>query len=370
MVVAYAMVAARPEPVYTKPIPPSILVQVGEIEMQQVVHTVNSQGTVAPRTQTSLVAEAQGQIVEVSPDFVSGGFFRKGDTLLKIDPRNYAATVKRARADVARARTQLETESALAGYAAKDYERLLAANPDKGPASSLALRRPQLKEASAVLQSAQADLEKALGDLDRTIIRAPYNGLVREKIADVGQYVSPGTQIGKTFAVDVAEIRLPVTQHDLQFLDLAKIRSNEPLAVTLRANIAGVATTWHAHITRSEGVFDAASRVLYLVAQLPDPYGLTDDDNAPLLVGTFVDAEIEGQDAGELAVIPRHALQRGTTLWMVDDDLKIFPREVVVARRDDRYVYISSGVKPGERYCLNQIEQPLPGMQVRVSDAL
>ena len=153
--------------------------------------SVRSQGSVSPRTQTTLVAEAQGQIIDVSPAFVSGGFFRKGDVLIRIDPRNYEANVKRARANVARAVTQLETESALAGYAAQDYERLRRVNPDQGPASGLALRKPQMKQALAELHSTEADLDKALGDLDRTVIRAPYDGMVRNKVADVGQYVSP-----------------------------------------------------------------------------------------------------------------------------------------------------------------------------------
>ena len=147
-----------------------------------VTYTVQSQGTIAPRTQTSLVAEAQGQIVAVSDNFVSGRFFRKGDVLVRIDPRNYASAVKRTRANVAKAATQLETESAMAGYAKEDYERLRRANPRTGPASNLALRKPQMRQALAELRSAEADLEKAEGDLDRTVIRAPYDGLVRQKI--------------------------------------------------------------------------------------------------------------------------------------------------------------------------------------------
>jgi len=366
---ALVMFAARPEAVYEAPEPPSLLVQVGRIEHELVAHTVRSQGSVSPRTQTVLVAEAQGQIVDVSPTFVSGGFFRKGDVLLRIDPRNYQSAVKRARAAVARAATQLETESALAGYAKKDYERLRRINPATGPASELALRRPQMKEALAELQSAEADLDKALGDLDRTVIRAPYDGLVREKKADVGQYVGTGTQLGVTFAVDKAEVRLPVTQKDLLYLDIGKLRLNTPIDVRLTANLGGSNFTWEGRVRRSEGVFDAASRVLYLVAEIEDPYDLNGSrgGEAPLLMGTFVSAEITGRDAGSLALVPRYALQRGNTLWMVDEQQRIFPREVEVVRRDDEFVYISAGVSDGERYCLTPIDQPLPGMRVRLA---
>ncbi len=367
VVIAVAMYAARPEAQFDPPEPPSLLVEVDQIEFREVTFTVKSQGTISPRTQTTLVAEAQGQIVEVSPAFVSGGFFRQGDILIRIDPRNYEATVKRARANVARAATQLETESALAGYAEEDYERLRRVNPGQGPASQLALRKPQMKQALAELQSAEADLDKALGDLDRTIIRAPYDGLVRNKVADVGQYVSPGTTLGVTFAVDIAEVRLPVTQNDLQYLDIAKLRLNSPIDVKLKAHLGGADFTWRGIVRRTEGVFDTTSRVLYLVAEIEDPYDLNGGSQVPLLMGTFVAAEIGGREAGRVALVPRHALQRGTTLWLVDEEQRIYPREVGVERRDDNFVYISTGVEDGENYCVTPIDRPLPGMKVRLS---
>ena len=311
--------------------------------------------------------------VEVAPAFVSGGFFRRGDVLLRIDPRNYESAVKRARANVARASTQLETERGLAGYAEADWERLRRLDPARGPGTDLALRKPQLRQAVAELQSAEADLEKAQGDLDRTVIRAPYDGLVREKIADVGQYVNVGSELALTFAIDTAEVRLPVTQNDLRYLDIDKIQSGEGMGVRLNASLGDEPFQWHGRIARSEGVFDVDSRVLYLVAQIEDPYGFTRRDigdeaarAVPLLMGTFVSAEIEGRDAGELVLVPRHAMQRGSTLWIVDGQQRIFPREVEVVRRDDDYVYISSGVDAGETFCLTPIDQPLPGMQVRV----
>jgi len=363
---AIAMFAARPEPQFNAPDPPSLLVEVAAIEAQPITFEVRSQGIVSPRTQTTLVAEASGQIVEVSPSFVSGGFFSKGDVLIRIDPRNYASAVKRASAEVAKAATQLQTETALAGYAAEDFERLRRLNPDQGPATELALRKPQLRQAMAELQSAEAELEKAEGDLDRTVIRAPYDGLVREKLADVGQYVNSGSQLGVTFAVDIAEVRLPVTQHDLQYLDIGKLRLNAPIEVELTAELGDTNFNWRGEVRRSEGVFDTSNRVLYLVAQIEDPYDLDGDGQAPLLMGTFVSARIVGRYAGELMLVPRHSLQRGSTLWMLDEEQRIYPREVEVVRRDKDFVYIAGGVEAGELYCVTPIDQPLPGMKVRL----
>ena len=310
-VAAWALFNARPEVATASVAPPALLVDVVEARRDPVTFSVQSQGSVAPRTQTTLVAEASGQIIEVSPAFVSGGFFRKNDVLVRIDPRNYASVVKRARAAVARAETQLATETATASYAQEDYSRLQRLNPNTAPPSALALRKPQLSAAMAELQSAQADLEKAEGDLDRTVIRAPYDGLVRQKIADVGQYVNVGSQLATTFAIDIAEVRLPITQNDLQFLEISRLRAGLPLSAVLRAELGGEIISWRASITRSEGVFDADTRVLYLVAQVLDPYGLqagAESAQAPLMMGTFVSADIAGRTGGDLFVIPRQSI--------------------------------------------------------------
>ena len=367
---AWALVNARPEVATASIAPPALLVDVVQARRNPVTFSVQSQGSVAPRTQTTLVAEASGQIVEVSPAFVSGGFFRKDDVLVRIDPRNYESVVKRARAAVARAETQLATETATASYAKEDYARLQRLNPNTGPASALALRKPQLSAAMAELQSAQADLEKAEGDLDRTVIRAPYDGLVRQKIADVGQYVNVGSQLAMTFAIDIAEVRLPITQNDLQYLDLTKLRAGLPLEVVLQTQLGGETVSWAAVITRSEGVFDADTRVLYLVAQVADPYGLQRGAvgaQVPLMMGTFVSAQIAGRPGGDLFVVPRQSIYRGETIWLVDDDSTIRPARVDVVRADENFFYISDGLMEGDRYCATAVEQPLPGMKVRVS---
>jgi RND family efflux transporter MFP subunit len=366
----WALLNARPEVATASVAPPALLVDVIEAERDSVTFSVMSQGSVAPRTQTTLVAEAAGQIVEVAPVFVSGGFFRKNDVLIRIDPRNYESAVKRARAAVARAETQLATETATASYAREDYLKLQRLNPNTAPASALALRKPQLLAAMAELQSAQADLEKAEGDLDRTVIRAPYDGLVRQKIADIGQYVNVGTQLAVTFAIDIAEVRLPVTQNDLQYLELDKLRSGVPLNVELKAEFGGETTSWPALVTRTEGVFDAETRVLYLVAQVPDPYGLetgAQGTAVPLLMGTFVSAEIDGRSGGDLFVVPRQSIYRGETIWLVDDNSTIRPSTVDIVRSDEQYFYVSGGIVEGDRYCATAVEQPLPGMKVRVS---
>ena len=368
VLVSWQIIAARPEVERVAAPPPTLLVEVAVAQREPVTFTVHSQGVVTPRTRTTLVSEVSGQIAEVAPAFVSGGFFKAGDVLVRIDPRHYQTAFKRARSEVAKARTKVATEHALAGYAYQDWQRLRELNAAASrPASDLALRKPQLAEAVAALEFAEADLEKATEDLDRTVIRAPYDGMVREKRADVGQYVNVGAQLAETFATDYAEVRLPLPQVDLQYLDLPGPGSETFLPVELSADIGGIRRTWHGRIVRSEGVFDAESRVLHVVAQVDDPYGQGEGDE-PLRIGTFVTAEIEGRQGGDLFVIPRHSLQRGETLWLVGEDMAIQPRLLEIVRADERFSYVSTGLADGERYTVTPPEQPLPGMLVRVNE--
>ena len=361
--ISVLMVQSRPQALQKPVTLPALLVDVMTVNRQSVTFSVRSQGSVTPRTETTLMSEVSGQIVEVSPAYVAGGLFNAGDVLLRIDPRNYETQFKQARAQVARARTQVAKENALAGYAYADWERLRKLNGSLDAASPLALREPQLQEAIAELESTDAALEKAQRDLDRTIIRAPYDGMVREKIADVGQFVNNGTQLIRVFATDWVEVRLPLTQKDLKFLDLEGLQQGHFLPTQLQAEIGGDVISWSARIVRSEGVFDVESRVLYVVAQVADPYNAK--DSQPLRVGTFVTAEITGRSGGELFVLPRHSIYRGDTVWLVGEENKIRPQKIGIVRSDEFYVYVADGLSTGDRICTTPLDQPLPGMKVR-----
>ena len=365
---AFVMVQTRAAPTQTEREIPVLLVDAIEARREPVFFRVNTQGAVTPRTESNLVSEVSGQIVEVASNYVAGGFFRKGELLLRIDPRNYQSALKSAQANVARVQTQVAKENALANFALDDWKTLRDLNASTGPISDLALRKPQLAEAIAESISAEAALEKAQEDLNRTSIRAPYDGMVQEKRADVGQYVNTGSQLALIFATDYAEIRLPITQRELALIDLPSADgSSLPLPVTLTSRAGTIQHTWQGLIVRSEGVFDSASRVLYVVAQVEDPYNQSGRNGELLRIGTFVTASIQGRFGGALFTIPRHALQRGETLWIIDEQQKIYPRDVQIVSTDEEYAYVDGGLVNGDRYTITPIDQPLPGMPVRVN---
>jgi RND family efflux transporter MFP subunit len=356
-VVAVVLYNQAPKAALREVTSPVLLVDVVATKPTTVELNVNAQGSVTPRTQTTLVSEVAGQILEVADAFVSGGFFKKGEILARIDDRNYQAELKRAEASVAAARTVLVREKGLADFALEDWKK----SQRSDAATELALRKPQVAEALAQLAFAQAELKKRIGDLERTVIRAPYDGMIRQKRADVGQYVSPTLQLAEIFATDVVEIRLPLPDKDLRHLDLDALPK-----VKFSAALGGKTYTWHGRIVRTEGVFDEQSRVLYAVAQVEDPYNQQGDDWAyPLRVGTFVDAEIAGPMVENITVLPRSALRRGDRVWTIGADNTLEPRKVTLLRADENLIYVQSGLEGNPLVCLTTLENPLPGTIVR-----
>jgi RND family efflux transporter MFP subunit len=364
---ALAMIRSKPEVETRRPVVLPPLVRAADVTVQDLQLTVKSQGTVAPRTESQLVPEVSGRVIWVDPGFATGGFFEEGDELLKIDPVDFRQAVVRARADVAQKRLRLAQEEAEAQVAREEWSDI-----GSGDASPLTLREPQLEEARAALEAAKAALQLAERDLERTVIRAPYAGRIRTKSVDVGQFVTRGTPLATVYAVDYAEIRLPLPDRDLAYLDLPlDYRGYESTdagpAVVIRANFAGRVHEWSGQVVRTEGEIDARSRMVHVVARVKDPYARGDDpDHPPLAVGMFVEAEIEGRRVADVAVLPRAALRTGGRVFVIDEERRIRFRDVSVLRATEESVVVRSGLEAGERVCLSPLEAVTDGMRVRV----
>lgn len=345
----------------------AVLVEAVPARARSLNFVVESQGPVRPRTETTLVAEVAGRVVSVSPDFVAGGFFRKGEVLLEIDPSDYATAVKRAEASLASRKAQLADEQARSRQAIQDWKNL----GRSGEVPDLVARKPQLADAEANVLAAEADLDKARRDLQRTRITVPYDGLVRSKRVDVGQFVGAGTQLGVTFSVDTAEIRLPLSSTDVAFLNLPRATDTDledyP-AVSLQAIVAGETRTWEARLIRTEGVVDETSRVLYAVAEVVDPYGLLGESTQDeLRMGTFVRAAIEGRFIENAVILPRFVLRNDNTVLVANEERELEVRQVTVARAEPDEVYLSGGVSDGELVITTTLDAPIPGTRLIIS---
>jgi RND family efflux transporter MFP subunit len=368
IVVMVTMVKLKPDPETRIPEPLLPLVRVMDVERQDVILTVTSQGTVNPRTESVLLPEVAGRVIEVSPSFVPGGFFEKGDILLRIDPFDYRQAAVQARGAVAQAELRLATELAEADVARKEWAEL-----GKGEPTPLTLREPQVAEAQAALDSARALLENAERNLQRTSIVAPYAGRVRQKQVDVGQYVSPGNPLATIYAVDYAEVRLPLPDDDLAFVDLPLDYRGETSRgrgpeVTLRADFAGKTFAWKGHIVRTEGEIDPRSRMVHAVARVSNPYARGDDpDRPPLAAGLYVEAEIAGRAVSGVAVIPRSAVRTGDVVLIVDEENRLRFRSLDILRTTSEHAIVQGGLADGERICISNLTAVTDGMRVRVA---
>lgn len=340
-----------------------ILVNAQQIASQDLTYRIQSQGTVRPKLETNLSSEVNGRIVEVAEHFIEGGFFNKGDILVRVEQADYLTNVKAAEASLANAQSALEEEKARGRVAEEEWRSFTA-----GKAPELGLRRPQLAGALATVRSAEAELERANRDLARTEIRAPYSGMVKSRGVNLGQFISRGTSVGIIYGTDIAEIRLPLTDNDLAFLQIPDFtqNTNQP-EVVLTAAVAGQIMQWPARLVRTEGVLDERSRVIYAVAEVTDPYQRVSRKQSPLRFGRFVQAQIMGNATEQVVVIPRHLLLAQQQVLVVDKESQLQFRPVIVERADERSAYIRSGFIDGDRLATSAIANPLAGTVVRVA---
>jgi RND family efflux transporter MFP subunit len=335
--------------------------------------SVTAHGSVSPRTESDLIPQVSGEVVWISPSLAAGGFFERGDVLARVDPADYRVDRETARAAVARA----ESEH---GRAEKERDRQLRlAKSSVASESRIDDAENAFRVAEASFREARARLERAERDLARTELTAPYRGRVRSEQVDIGQFVTRGASIAKLYAVDYAEIRLPVPDRDLAYLDvplIPRIRADAEAPaipgarVAISAEFAGRLHHWEGTLVRTEAELDPRSRMVHLVARVADPYGLEAGQEgeltAPLAVGLFVQAVIEGQAIDQAFIIPRHALREGNRVWVVDAENQIHFRDVEVLRTERENVILGSGLVKGERVCTSPLAAAINGMKVRI----
>jgi RND family efflux transporter MFP subunit len=370
--VVFLLVLFKPEPprkpVEIKP----LIVDVVEVKRKALPVSIGAQGVVSPRIHTSMISEVSGRVISVSDKFVVGGFFERGEVLLKIDDTDYIVKLRQVEAAVALARSKLAQEKGFSKVALIEWERRHNRDSLDSPARDLALRKPQIEEAKAQLASTLAQLDQAKSNLQKTQFTAPYRGLVKSKSADISQYVAAGSEVAQTFAIDIAEIRVPVGESKLPYLDLPDdFAANSSLinaAVILTHTVDEETYTHQAYLTRTEGVLDAGSRSLYLVAQVPDPYGLESKrgNSSMLRVGTFVNAQIQGKIIPKLVELPRNILRPGNNIWVVDSQNRLQLRKISVLRTGGEKMLVSSGLDDGDLVSLTSVGPVLSGTPVRI----
>lgn len=395
--IGFYLLQTAPEPKRRPHNQAAPMVEVLEVQPGSYTVKVKSRGTVTPRTKSTLVSEVAGRIVEASSNFRNGGFFGAREILLSIDPAEYKLAAANIDAELKGVEARLseleltaenlkmsiDIESRHLELAKKQYRRNGELHKDGTVAkfvmeqseqeyltrnASLQSLKNSLNLVPAQRQTLEAERnlklvqrETAQLDLARTRILAPYAGRILEKQADLGQSVSKGSSLATIYAVDFAEVRLPITDRQSVFLDLPENFREEStpisseLPVTLFPVMGGKKDQWQGRIVRTEGTIDTQTRQLFVVAQVDDPYGRQSDGKSPLKVGQFVEAEIQGRTLSGVFVLPRKAVRANDEIFLVTPESRIHRKRVEVAWRDEEHVIVTSGLQPGDRLSLTAL---------------
>ena len=351
--------------------------------------TVEAQGTVRPSAQIDLVPQVSGVAVWKSDALEAGGFFSKGDLLVQIDPEEYELALQRSEAEVAQSQYRLAIAKEESEVARREWERL-STNGDAPleAANPLVFRLPQLHAAEADLKAAMARLAEARLRLQRTRLKAPFDGRVRGSRIDAGQFVNTGQAVAQLYSIEKAEIVLPVPDEDLAWFEVPTKTHSEGRSGLLGdttsevASVGAVGDTgsdviiagwyageehrWDGRLIRAEGELDPKSRMVHLVAEIDRPYD--DSYSAPLIVGMFVDVQILGREVDDVRRVPRRAVRPGNLVWVVDGDQILRVRPVQVAHTSKEEMLVRIDMEPGEKIVVSQLTGVTNGMKVRVAE--
>lgn len=328
---------------------------------------IRTTGTVRPAVESDITAEVAARVTEVAPALAEGAFFAAGDVLVRLDASDYELAVVQSSAEVAQAALAVELQQEESAAALREWQAMQR----PGEPTDLVLRKPQLAEARARLEAAEARLLAARRDVERCEIRAPYDGRVLTKFVDLGQFVSRNARIARVYATAAAEVRLPVPDSELAFLDLGIVRAGGVAEggpeVALSADFAGRTRTWQGRIVRTEGELDGQSRMVRLVARVDEPYAAEGADAVPMVANLFVSAEILGPTYQDVFVLPRRVLRGRDQVLVIDADDRLHVRTVDILRTERESVVVATGLGAGERVCSTPLEAVVEGMQVRVA---
>ncbi|MBC8871379.1 MAG: efflux RND transporter periplasmic adaptor subunit [Planctomycetes bacterium] len=359
----------------TKPAPP----QQDETEVLPAVHVacaqtgpvcfpVRSQGTVMPRTESTLIAQVAGRILKVADSFDESGFFKKNDVLVEIDPRDYDVRIRRL--DASKEAAQVERDEAQQRL----NRQLKLRERDVATQAELDQAQAAFDVATARIAELNAQLDEARYARDDTSVVAPFDGCIREKNADVGQYVTTGTPLATCFATDAVEVRLPINDDELAFLDLplgTSFAPGEGAPVILRADFGGQRRRWQGSIVRSEAIVDRKSRMAYLVASVPSPYDAARQSGGhPLAVGMFVEATIRSSEVPDAIVLPAACVESGGRIFTIDSSDRLRAKEIQVLRRVGEWAVVRGDLTNDQRVCATHLERAVDGMRVQVLDGV
>ena len=373
------LISLAPEPTRTEQPPQIPFVQTGLVTAGTGPIPVFGSGTVRPSAEIDIVPQVGGKIVWVDPGFQSGGRVAAGQAIFRIEEVDYQYRVQEAEANLAASRVALLKEQEQASIARTQYELYSGRRRDEAApsiANPLALREPQLNAARAALDRDEARLADAKLALSRTKVTAPFAGFVQEESVDVGQIVAAGQPVARIFATDAVEVIVPLSDADAALIpglwSLAAGDGNRAVAVRIVARYGDGIYAWDGYVDRGEASLDKQTRTIDVIVRVPDPINSGSpidgtvplNGSPPLLVGKFVEVEIEGLELEGYYQVPRAALQSGNEVWVVNDGGAVSIVPVQILQRTNDEVYVTGTLASGQAVITGGIQFATEGMRV------
>jgi len=348
----------QPDPVEEAPAP-DVIVEILTPKDFQI--QISSNGTTTPLTQTVLTAEVGGEVIYRSKKFSEGSSVIEGEILAKIDDTDLQLQYKNALLQLANAEVQHSLQLAEAEIAKEAWEKI-----GDGVASDLTLKKPQLKQAEALLEVAKAQVSSAKNKLNKTEIVAPYAGRIQSVNIDLGTTIIPGQPVGALYTSSEIEVTLAVKDNDLQFLSIPmdgrKLDPSEQALVEIRSFYKGKNQTWIGKLERVDGVIDPVTRMINLIAVFKNDFIETDKPNLP--IGLFVEALIDGINLKNIFSIPVNAISENNEVYIVNNDNELESRQLSILKKYSDFVIVKDGLKAGERIVISKLSTASNGIKV------
>ena len=326
-------------------------------------------GTVTPKQAIELRSQVSGEIVEAHPMFQEGGRINKGETILKIDPRDYEVALEKAKADLARAEFELKLEQANQVVAKKEWELLKKDLKKSGLGEDLALRKPHILEKEAMLRAAKSQLTKAKLDLERTNISAPYDTVIIERHAELGKYISSQTDLASIAGTDTFQVIVKLPRDTLDYLAFSGNSDVYDSKVKVFQSVSDSRTfIKQGKLVRFLGNVDRTGRMAQVLVEINNPLD-QGKSKTPLLIGSYVKVQFKGKKISDVYQIPRNALRAGSTVWTAKDStLKKVEVNPIFSKGDDLFVKAALGEEA--KIITTNIKHVLEGMSVRLASSI
>ncbi|MCO4746797.1 MAG: efflux RND transporter periplasmic adaptor subunit [Proteobacteria bacterium] len=362
LMVTVVLVLLSPSADRKTPEPRVAQVEVAEVQPTDAVARVRGTGTVVAARRVSLTTEVSGKVVSMSDDLVPGGRFSKGDVLLRVDARDYRAALASEKARLSQAELEVALEKKRGAIAEREWELF----EDGREKEALAMRAPQLVTAQANLEASQAAVERAELNLSRTALRAPFDGVVTQEAADLGQLVGPGTMVATLVGTEAAWVTVSLPVEQLRALSIPGVSGEVGSEGTVTQKLAdGTLIERQARVLRLVGELDPTTRTAQVVVEIPEPLA----GELPLLPGAYVEAVLSGNALSDAFVVPRVAVSEGDLVWVVAEGDVLERRQVVASWRDADDIIVSTGLRAGDRVVTSPLSMPIEGMPVSMGAA-